>query len=228
MTLGRLHAILTNGIRLPRLVERLKHKDVVPPTDHATHRFLVILLSLRLPRLRVSVAAPFARPSGLSHPKLRHLAPPCSLFHVKVRCVHDGVSGAVLELVPTVGRANPDPWCRHPEVIHLGRQFRACKDGKLVYRVRLFKIRPRLDCQYPHQSRQSQRKGEASLPDTQNDLEALALGGGKNLLCRVTLICGVDTDELAARLFLDGLHVGLVVGLKLTAAICALGSKVEA
>ncbi|CRK22261.1 hypothetical protein BN1708_013359 [Verticillium longisporum] len=54
MTLGRLHAILTNGIRLPRLVERLKHEDVVPPTDHATHRFLVILLSLHLPRLRVS------------------------------------------------------------------------------------------------------------------------------------------------------------------------------
>ncbi|KAG7118245.1 hypothetical protein HYQ44_005388 [Verticillium longisporum] len=171
MTLGRLHAILTNGIRLPRLVERLKHEDVVPPTDHATHRFLVILLSLHLPRLRVSVAAPFARPSGLSHPKLRHLAPPCSLFHVKVRCVHDGVSGAILELVPTVGRANPDPWTASLSTVY-----------------------------------DSSRSGL----DSTNDLEALALGGGKNLLCRVTLICGVDTDELAARLFLDGLHVGLV------------------
>lgn len=56
------------------------------------------------------------------------------------------------------------------------------------------------------------------IPDTENDLEALALSSGHDGLSRIAIGGRIATDNVRARSALDGIEIGLVVGLRLAAS----------
>jgi len=62
-------------------------------------------------------------------------------------------------------------------------------------------------------------------PDTKDNLEALVLGGGKNVLGSVTLGARVGADN--SRETLQAVEVGLVVASRLASAISVLVSQGE-
>lgn len=64
-------------------------------------------------------------------------------------------------------------------------------------------------------------------PDTEDDLEALGLGRGQDLLSVVAVAGSVAADDLAAGLLGDDLEVLLVVGLVLASTVGELGAQGE-
>lgn len=144
--------------------------------------------------------------------------------------VDESISSAVGELVPGIGGTNGSAGESVSDVVDLLEELLACEvaaveglgaDGHGVDLVLVL----------------GNVGGESLLvrlealigvrPDTEDDLEALALGRGQDLLGGVAVAGGIAADELAAGLLGDGVEVLLVVGLVFAGTVGVLGAEGE-
>jgi hypothetical protein len=155
-----------------------------------------------------------------------------SVGHEQLHAALDeGVSGAVGILVPAVRGADKSARQRFAYIVDLLEELLA-SEVAAVKRLRTDGNGVDLVLVLGHVGGESLLvRGKALLsigPDTEDDLESLALGRGQNLLGGVAVAGSVAADDLAAGVGGNGVEVLFVVGLVLAGAVGVFGAQGEA